>query len=342
INRISTRLIRVLIEVIIMLTARQMLILQVIIDDFIKSAQPVGSRTISKKDNVSYSPATIRNVMADLEEMGYIEKTHSSSGRVPSEKGYRYYVDHLIPFPTKDDKINMIEDIIKEGYFEFEQIVQKSAEILSDITNYTSFILGPAMFETRVKQLQIVTLSPTTAVVILVTNTGYVENRTFSIPDKINASDLEKVVNILNDRLYDVPLEKIPEKLNSEVKDLMKTYVRDFREIYKYLRAAFFSEQPVKLYISGKANILMQPEFNDIEKIRSFYMMIENEEKIAELLKDASDGIKVTIGNENKLDAIKDFSLITTSYQLGEEQVGAIGLLGPTRMEYKKVITLLH
>src|SRR5699024_7249312 len=127
-NRISTRLIRVLIEVIIRLTARQMLILQVIIDDFIKSAQPVGSRTIYKKDNVSYSPATSRNVMADLEEIGYIEKTHSSSGRVPSEKGYRYYVDHLIPFPTKDDKNNMIEDIIKEGYFEFEQIVQKSAE----------------------------------------------------------------------------------------------------------------------------------------------------------------------------------------------------------------------
>src|SRR5699024_7706358 len=132
-----------------MLTARQMLILQVIIDDFIKSAQPVGSRTLSKKDNVSYSPATVGNDMADLKALDNIETTNASSGREPSEKGYRYYVYHLIPFPTKDDKINMIEDIIKEGYFEFEQIVQKSAEILSDITNYTSFILGPAMFETR-------------------------------------------------------------------------------------------------------------------------------------------------------------------------------------------------
>src|SRR5699024_3685807 len=106
-----------------MLTERQLLILQVIIDDFIASAHPVGSRAISKKDNITFSAATIRNEMADLEEMGFLEKTHSSSGRVASEKGYRYYVDHLIPFPTKDDKINMIEDIIKEGYFEFEQIV---------------------------------------------------------------------------------------------------------------------------------------------------------------------------------------------------------------------------
>src|SRR5699024_1437032 len=176
--------------------------------------------------------------------MGYIEKTHSSSGRVPSEKGYRYYVDHLIPFPAKDDKINMIEDIVKEGYLEFEQIVQKSAEILSDITNYTSFILGPEMFETRIKQLQIVTLSPATAVAILVTNTGYVENRTFSIPNNIDASDLEKMVNILNDRLYDVPLVNIPEKLNSEVMVLMETYVHDFRKSYEYLKAAFFNEHP--------------------------------------------------------------------------------------------------
>ncbi|MFD1038533.1 heat-inducible transcriptional repressor HrcA [Virgibacillus byunsanensis] len=325
-----------------MLTERQLLILHVIIDDFIETAQPVGSRAISKKGTISFSSATIRNVMADLEDMGFLEKTHSSSGRVPSEKGYRYYVDHLISPSMNQSGIHVMENLINDGFFEFENIVQKSAEVLSDLTNYTSIILGPEVFETKLKQLQIVPLSPQTAVAILVTNTGHVEHRSFSIPNEIKANDLEKMVNILNDRLYGVPLIHLPQKLNSEVISLMKTYVHDFEKSYDYLKAAFFNEHPVKLYISGKTNILMQPEFNDIEKVRSFYSMMEKEEEIVNMLKNTTDGIKVTIGNENEVDAIKDFSLITASYQLGEEQMGTIALLGPTRMEYKKVITLLH
>ncbi|WP_042223410.1 heat-inducible transcriptional repressor HrcA [Oceanobacillus manasiensis] len=325
-----------------MLTERQLLILQVIVDDFIESAHPVGSRAISKKEDIPYSAATIRNEMADLEEQGYLEKTHSSSGRVPSEKGYRYYVDHLISPSGHAHNGDVISPMIKDGFFEFEQIVQMSAEVLSELTNYTSIILGPELFETKLKQVQLITLSAHTAVAILVTNTGHVEHRSFSIPVEIKSSDLERMVNILNERLHDVPILKLQEIFNTEIAAMMKMYVEDFDRSYNYLKAAFLSDHPVKLYIGGKSNILRQPEFNDVDKIRSFFTMMDKEEEIISLLKHTDHGINVSIGKENEVDAIKDFSLITSSYQLGDGQLGTIALLGPMRMEYKKVISLLN
>ncbi|API90585.1 MULTISPECIES: heat-inducible transcriptional repressor HrcA [Virgibacillus] len=325
-----------------MLTERQLLILQVIIDDFIESAHPVGSRAIAKKEVIPYSAATIRNEMADLEDMGFLEKTHSSSGRIPSEKGYRYYVDHLISPSILQQEGNVIKHMIQDGFFEFEQIVQMSAEVLSELTNYTSIILGPEIFETKLKQIQIIPLSASTAVAILVTNTGHVEHRSFSIPEEINSSDLEKMVNILNDQLHGVPILQLAEKFNAEIDAMMQKYVSDLDKSYQHLKGAFLQDHPVKLYIGGKSNMLMQPEFNDVNKIRAFYTMIENEDEIVNLLKQSNDGIKVSIGRENDVDAIKDLSLITAAYHLGEGQMGTIALLGPTRMEYRKVISLLN
>lgn len=325
-----------------MLNERQLVIFEAIINDFIDSAQPVGSRTISEKDNIGVSAATIRSVMADLEKMGYLEKTHSSSGRVPSEKGYRYYVDHLItPFVHETDE-HIIKHMVEDGFVEFEQIVQMSAEVLSDLTNYTAIILGPEIFETKLKQLQIVTLSPHTAVAILVTDTGHVEHRAFNIPGTIQASDLEKMVNILNERLYGVPIASLSAELNNEVLFLLRKYINDVDQSFEYLKEIFFHEQPINIYIGGKSNILMQPEFKDIDKIHSYFSMMENEGEIAKLLKNTREGIRVTIGKENHLEAIKDFSLITTSYEVDKGQLGTIALLGPTRMKYSKVIRLLN
>jgi len=325
-----------------MLTERQLLILQVIIDDFIESAHPVGSRAIYKKDEISLSAATIRNVMADLEELGYLEKTHSSSGRVPSEKGYRYYVDNVIGSSMGKGNLSIMRDLVRDEFIDFEKLVQKSAEVLSDLTNYTSIILGPEIFETKLKQLQIVPLTNHSAVAILVTDSGHVEHRSFTVPAEISASDLEKIVNILNDRLHGISLARLPEVITKEVLSLMQMYVHDFEKSFQYLKSAFFQEQPVKLYIGGKTKLLTQPEFNDINKIRAFYQMMENEDQVVNLLKAPQHGIKVTIGNENEIEEIKDFSLITASYQFGSEQKGTIALLGPTRMEYRKVITLLN
>ncbi|MCY7729124.1 heat-inducible transcriptional repressor HrcA, partial [Bacillus safensis] len=193
-----------------MLTNRQLLILQVIINDFIRSAQPVGSRTLSKKEDITFSSATIRNEMADLEELGFIEKTHSSSGRIPSEKGYRYYVDHLLsPRKLSSKELVLIQSAFQEKIFELEKTVQKSAEILSDLTNYTSIVLGPKLSENRLKQIQLVPVQPNKAVAIMITDSGHVENKTITFSEHLDVSDIEKLMNILNSRLAGVPMDKL-------------------------------------------------------------------------------------------------------------------------------------
>lgn len=327
--------------VINMLTDRELLIFQAILEDFTKTARPVASRTISEKENINYSAATIRNIMAELEEIGFLEKTHTSSGRVPSEKGYRYYVDHLV-LPAKYNKINIIKDIVKEGIYEFEKIIQISAEVLSNLTNCTSIILGPEIYDTRLKQIQIVKISSKTAVAILITDTGHVEHRSFSIPKDIKVSDLEKLVNILNNRLVDIPIHQIQEKLTEEISALIQRYIDGFDEVINFLDSIFPRENSTNMYISGKTNILTQPEFNDVNKIYSFYSLIEDQDIILKLLQNTEEGINVSIGTENEHEMIKDLSVITSSYQLGEKQFGTIALIGPTRMEYRRVINILR
>ncbi|KGX93569.1 HrcA family transcriptional regulator [Pontibacillus halophilus JSM 076056 = DSM 19796] len=326
-----------------MLSDRQLLLLQVIIDDFIQSAQPVGSRSISKREDVAFSSATIRNEMADLEDMGFLEKTHSSSGRIPSEKGYRFYVDHLMaPFPLSAQDVSVVQDAFAYHLLEFEKVVQQSARVLSEMTNYTSIILGPEVYETKLRQLQIIPLSHQSAVAVLVTNTGHVEHRSFTIPVELSPSDLEKMVNILNERLYDVPIIDLNRKLKVEITTLLKKHTREYDKAYRYLRAALFDDQQTKLYVGGKTNILMQPEFKDIDKVRALYSLIEQENELATLLRRDSNDIEVTIGHENGLEEMHDVSIITASYSLNDEQLGTIALLGPTRMEYSRVISLMN
>lgn len=324
-----------------MLSERQLLILQTIIDDFIETAHPIGSRAISKKSDINLSAATVRNVMADLEEMELIEKTHSSSGRIPSEKGYRYYVDHVISPSLKVKELNIMKNVMQDNIIELEQVVQLSAEVLSQLTNYTALILGPSEIDATLKQIQMITLNQHTAVAILVTSTGHVEHKSFSIPASIEISDLEKMVNILNDRLVGVPIVQLPYTLQTEVYDLMKKHIKNYELMYEYVKQVILYEEPIKLYVGGQSNILTQPEFKDVDKIYEFYTMLEDESEIVKLLAEYDTGLKVTIGNENKLEAIKNFSLITSNYKLGRNQSGTIALLGPTRMEYRKVITLL-
>lgn len=325
-----------------MLGDRQLLILQTIIDDFIETAHPIGSRALSKKEEINLSAATIRNVMADLEEMALLEKTHSSSGRIPSEKGYRFYVDHVIGPTLKAKEHDLIKHMIRDNMVELEQVVQLSAEVLSQLTNYTAIILGPNDINATLKHIQIITLTKQTAVAILVTNTGHVEHKSFSIPPGMYIADLEKMVNILNDRLAGVPIVQLQQTLQAEVLEVMKKHIRNYEDVYDYMKAVFQYEDTTKLYVGGQSNMMIQPEFKDVSKIYDFYTMLEEEQEIIKLLANQDDGLKVTIGNENKVDAIKHFSLITSSFKLEGSQLGTIALLGPTRMEYRKVITLLQ
>jgi heat-inducible transcriptional repressor len=326
-----------------LLTDRQLLILQVIVDDFIRSAQPVGSRSLSKKDEISFSSATIRNEMADLEELGFIEKTHTSSGRVPSEKGYRYYVDHLLaPQVLNRQEISTLKSVFAEKIYEFEKIIQKSAKILSDLTNYTSIVLGPAVSINKLKRIQIIPLNKDTAIAIFVTDTGHVENRTFHIPASIDASELEKTVNILNERLTDVPLSELNDKIYKEVATLLRQHIHNVDLMLYTIGETFKMPVNEKLFFGGKTNILSQPEFHDLTKIRSLLNMIEREEWVSELIRKKSAGINVKIGSENNNLAMENCSLITATYSIGREKLGTIAILGPTRMEYSRVISLLQ
>ncbi len=326
-----------------LLTDRQVLILQVIVDDFIRSAQPIGSRSLSKKEEINFSSATIRNEMADLEDMGFIEKTHTSSGRIPSEKGYRFYVDNLL-LPQKVNRTDMaaIKSIFAERIYELEKIVQKSARILSEMTNYTSIVLGPAVKDNRLKKLQIVPLNKDTAIAIIVTDTGHVENRMFHFPTSIDPSDVEKMVNILNDRLAGVPLTNLNSKIYKEIAMLLRQHISSYDTLLNTIMDTLNMPASEKVFFGGKTNILSQPEFNDVDKIRNLMNMIEHEDGLYHLIRQNSAGINIKIGTENDNSAMENCSLITATYSMGEEKLGSIAVLGPTRMEYSRVISLLQ
>ncbi|WAA11214.1 heat-inducible transcriptional repressor HrcA [Fervidibacillus albus] len=326
-----------------MLTERQLLILQVIIDDFIRYAQPVGSRSLAKKKNISFSSATIRNEMADLEELGFIEKTHTSSGRIPSEKGYRFYVDHLLsPEMIRQEDIMKIRSLFTERIYELEKIIQNSAKILSDLTEYTAIVLGPTAKENRLKRFQIVPLNDDTAVAIIITNTGHIEHKVFSFPGTITRSNIEKMINILNSRLKDVPLVRLREKLFQEVSSLFKQHIDNYGYLLQTFADVLNISENEKLYYGGKMNMFKQPEFQDVEKVQELFSLIEDEVGVYQLLKKMPFGIHVKIGSENDVQAMENCSLITATYNIGDDQVGTIAIIGPKRMQYSRVISVLN
>ncbi len=326
----------------VMLTNRQLLILQLTVDDFIKSAQPVGSRQLSKKPEAPFSPATIRNEMADLEEMGFLEKTHTSSGRIPSEKGYRFYVDHLLT----EEKLNredskQLRSIFQEKIMETEELIRKSATIISDLTNYTSILLGPDSSMQTVKRIQIVPLDQDTAVAIIVMDGGQVENRLFNVPEGFTTSDIEKMVNILNERLVGTPLIHLQKRLLAETKLILNRHIDRAGELYAAFLEAISIAPEERLYFGGKLNMMNQPEFNDIHKMKMFFDLIEQGAPATTFFEDIHSGIAVRIGSENNHNAMEDFSVITATYSAGESMQGSIAIVGPKRMDYGRVITLL-
>ncbi|MFD1953381.1 heat-inducible transcriptional repressor HrcA [Paenibacillus thailandensis] len=325
-----------------MLTDRQRMILNAIVDDYIRSAEPVGSRSISKRGDVAFSPATIRNEMADLEELGFLEQPHTSAGRVPSTKGYRYYVDHLVKLNKVDEKdLQLLRSFFTEQMTQMEQVVQHTAMIMSNLTNYTSIVLGPEMFSATLKHFGLVPLDQTSAVAIIVTNTGHVENRTITIPAEMKMEDLEKVVNILNHKLAGVPFARLKSKLYSEVGQELERYVDHCEQIMKALDSALQNGDEHRVFMSGTTNMLTQPEFKDVEKVKTILDLLDETPTIMRMFSSLPAGIQVRIGTENDHEAISNCSLITATYEAEGQTVGTIGILGPTRMEYGKVISLL-
>lgn len=325
-----------------MLTERQLFVLRALIDDYIRSAEPVGSRTISKREDVTFSPATIRNEMSDLEDMGFLEKTHSSSGRVPSEKGYRFYVDHFLsPALLTKQEIGNIQSSFARKIVELEDLAKTTARVLSDFTNYTSIVLGPELFETTLRHIQIIPLSQMTGVAIFVTSTGHVENRTISIPEGVTHGDIEQFVNILNERLSGSSLIDLKPKLMKEISAVIRENAEQYEKLIEMLSNTFSQETSDKVYFGGKTNILAQPEFRDVEKVRMLLNAIEQEDIVHRLLRMESDGIQIKIGHENEILGMDNCSVITAEYAIAQQHMGSIAIIGPTRMEYRRVVSLL-
>ncbi|WNQ13435.1 heat-inducible transcriptional repressor HrcA [Paenibacillus aurantius] len=325
-----------------MLTERQKAILSAIVDDYIRSAEPVGSRSISKRGDVGFSPATIRNEMADLEELGYLEQPHTSAGRIPSHKGYRYYVDHLLKYGTlSSGELNMMKVFFAEKMQEMEQVIQHVASILSGMTNYTSIVMGPELFNTTLKHLQIIPLNERTAVAIIVTSTGHVENKTVQLPEGIPMSEVEKMVNLLNARLANVPLLHLRSKLYNEIGAELGRYVSGYEELMKVMENVLEGEEEHRIFLSGTTKMLDQPEFKDVVKVKHILDLLEETPALVKLFTSLPEGIQVRIGSENQVEAMSNCSLITASYSIDGQSLGTIGILGPTRMEYAKVMSLL-
>ncbi|MFT8317559.1 MAG: heat-inducible transcriptional repressor HrcA [Sporolactobacillus sp.] len=325
-----------------MLTERQLFLLQLLVNDYIVSAEPVGSRSIAKRDDVHFSPATIRNDLADLEEMGYLEKTHLSSGRIPSEKGYRFYVDHLLsPVMLTDSEMGDIRGAYRKKFSETEELIHVTAKLLSEFTSYTAIMLGPELLEMRLKHIQLVKLSDTQGVLIIVTDTGHVENRLVSIPKAVGAEDIEKIVNILNDKLINVPLYELSKRLQVEISNVLRENVRNYQYVMTFLTNSFKINDPDRIFYSGKSNMLTQPEFQDVSKIIPLFNVLEGKDLVRELLNIPPVGVHIRIGRENNLNGFEDCSLITTSYSLGDGHVGTVAVIGPKRMAYPRVVTLI-
>jgi len=328
------------------LSSRKKEILQAVVTDYIKMAQPVGSRTISRRYQVGLSPATIRNDMADLEEMGYLLQPHTSAGRIPTQKGYRYYVDELMETAdleeSEKDKIKQVYEF--EKMREIEEIIKYTTNLLSSLTNYTSLVIGPQLKKSAFKKLQIMPFDNQRALLLLVADTGFVKNKVIHYPQTLSSGELNRIVSYLNRRLEGLTIDKLTSRLISELRRDLYHHIKFLEETFTLLEESL-AEDERRVFLGGTTNILSQPEFGDLEKVRALLSLFEQNALLANLLARpvaGIDGITVRIGRENMLEEVQECSLVIATYCLGKEVVGTIGVLGPTRMEYSRTIAILE
>ena len=326
------------------LDERKYLILQAIIDDYIMTAMPVGSRTISRKSGVGYSPATIRNEMSDLEELGYLDQPHTSAGRVPSNKAYRLYVDHLMKTVklTSDERERMHEHLISKSK-QVEGVIRSAANVLSDATKYTSVIVAPKLATLRIKHVQLVPVAERTALMVIVTNVGIVKDALIRVPDEMDADDLYAISRMLTQKLADKPLEAVRQAFSELLRNAehnRKLLGETLQVIEKRLEAGGDASDVI---VGGPANMLEYPEYSDVSKARNFLAVLESKDTLRQLVsRDGGMEISIRIGPENQVPALNDCSIVTASYRVGDHSSGTLGIIGPTRMNYNRVISVLE
>lgn len=320
-----------------MLNQRQSELLKLIVEDYIKTARPVSSKSLCKI--MKCSSATIRNEMGFLEQNELIEKTHTSSGRIPSEKGYRYYVDKIMqPKELTGDDMLKLQTIFYNKSLMIDDTIIRSMEIISDITNYTAVVLGNSSKQNRISKVEAVPIDENNLIAIVITDKGYLQHRNIAIQEKVSLDEIKKTVDLINKLIVGTPIDEVSSKLEFEVKPIIGKYVKQHEVLYNAFCTAFsdFTTNS-NVTMKGTSHILMQPEFDDTDKIREIISKFEDKE-IVNNIKEEDNGINIYIGSENEFD--DNVTIIKTRYEVNGNE-GTIALIGPKRMEYNRVIALL-
>ncbi len=321
-----------------MLTERQEKTLKLIVEKYIKEPIPVGSKAISKI--LKCSSATVRNDMGELENNGLLEKTHTSSGRIPSEAGYRYYVDNLMELKKMNgEDLLKLQIVFKNQQLALSDVITKSLQVISDMTNYTTVVLGSTSHENLLKQIEVIPIDDVSMIVIIVTDKGHVEHKNIKLQD-VSLEEIKKTVGLINNLISGTPIDEVSNKLEFEVKPIIGKYVKQHEQLYNAFYHVFSDFTNQEVNIMGRNKMLEQPEFStNIDKIKNVFNKLESPEVINNITEDNDNNINVYIGDESNIDS--DVTVIKTKYKNGNDE-GTIAIIGPKRMEYDRVVGMLE
>lgn len=322
---------------------RKRKILRAIVMDYIATAEPIGSRTIARKYDLGVSSATIRNEMADLEDMGFIEQPHTSAGRIPSDAGYRYFVDCLMdPQALTEEEMETIDREKTKRIYEIQEVVSHTGRLLSELTNLTSIVLGPHKGKSAFGKVHFLPYQPGQVIMVIVKENGEVENQIIDVEEDVTAEALQHAADVFNQKMRGQTLSQLKRSLLHEIYGELSQQRILIDNALDLLRDILDdNEEKERVYLGGTLNMLNQPEFKDLSKVKSLFKMFEESEALIQLLNQRQEGLNVTIGGENMVKEFRDCSLISASYQINGLTIGAVGVLGPTRMDYAKVIAIV-
>ena len=321
-----------------MLNRRKIEIFKAIVEEFIATAEPVGSKKLSDKYQLPYSTATIRNEMNDLEQMGLLEKTHTSSGRVPSTNGYRYYVEHIMEKQLDDEFAVAVRSILEDSRLRIEDVVKQSCDILSQMTNMTSIVLGPEANTQRLEHIKLFPVDARSAVAVFITDSGHTENKVFHFEKEVSLKDIESCCDIMNDRLKGTFIRDVVDKMQS-IRPLIERSVERHEMLFNAFVNAFIRFASDNVYFSGQNNMLYQPDFADVEKLKKLMAMMEDHQVLRDIGEGRGELILKTSEN-SQLVWLEDVAVVSSKFKMDQEE-GQLMLVGPSRMAYGQVVSLI-
>ncbi len=323
-----------------MLDDRKKRILQAIVDEYVNTAEPVSSGSITKKKGLDYSSATIRNEMSELEKGGYLEKTHTSSGRIPSVRGYKLYVEELLKEDNISlDEIKYIKEKLQSKVNKIEELTQIATNTISEVTHYTTVAIGPKVNKQIIQEIKFVLLGKTMLMAVILTNTGMIKETIINFDEEIYPDQVETINVLFNNKLQGKPFEQINEPLDDYIMNEMKADITVIKTIIDQLNQVIYQES--QLYLEGTNKSFELPELKRAETAKNFINILENKAEVVELLdNEISKDINVYFGEEFDDENLKDFSIVTLKSD--DKDLGTIGIIGPKRMNYSKVISVMR